>query len=193
MVVTEQLSADDKVLQALELSRQGFTRQEIADTLYTSPDKKNRLSGLRKLMGRKGYSWDEHLHTYVLLENKQEQTKVLETTNKSEPEQTQTKHNKVMSPVSTNINKQEQTLTSEDIEVLKEIIKLFKTSPEDIQSVLTLNSSELSFTDFTGALQGSTIQLHQEVWDGLDDFCKKHKVSKKVAVNEAIWEFLKKY
>ena len=53
-----------------------------------------------------------------------------------------------------------------------------------------IETPALEFKEFTGALQGSTIQLHNEVWEALNTFCEKRKVSKKVVVNGAINRFV---
>lgn len=65
--MSEQLSAVEKIIQVLYLSKQGLTRQEIANQLYPSSDSKACLGGLRKLMKRKGYVWDDELGTYSRL------------------------------------------------------------------------------------------------------------------------------
>ena len=193
------LSPADKVLKALELSQKGYTRQQIADVLYDTANPKNRLGAIRKLMARNGYVWNETDNIYVK-DNKQEQT----TTNNSKGVTTVTKTNNVTKQTQTSSNKQQPTLpfTEEEIIVLKELV-LLKSDLEEFRGALQ-GSGEVSiaqpglevpmdFTKFTGLLQGTTLQLHREVWEGLDDFCKKHKVSKKAVVNEAIWDFLQKW
>lgn len=44
----------------------------------------------------------------------------------------------------------------------------------------------MEFTAFEGVLQSSTLQLYEEVWNGLEEFKKTSGLSKKIIVNEAI-------
>lgn len=189
------LTADVKVLKALELSHQGYTRQQIADSLYDTANPKNRLGAIRKLMARNGYVWSDTDNTYVL-STKQEQTEL---------------NNKVTTPVrhvkkqtQTSPNKQQGalTLTQEEILELRDMLVLFRSHLNghigDFVAVGDATFREpaeapIPFTKFKGLLQGTTIQLHTEVWEGLDAFCKQNKLSKKAVVNESIWDFLKKW
>lgn len=208
------LSPEEKVAKAIELGKQGLTRQEIADTLYSSPDKKNRLGGLRKLMARKGYVWDEEQSIYVVMEsdtrlhNKQQETepsrKVVQTNNNKQ-HQYETNSNKEKQPVTDKQVKhttdimltdavQGPFLTKEDRVLLQELLKVLREQSGASEGHVEASSStDVGFTDFTGYLHGSTMQLYSEVWNGLDEYCKKHRVSKKAVVNQAIWDYLKKW
>lgn len=199
----QQLSPDDKVIQALKLAKQGLTRQEIADMLYSSPDKTTRLNGLRKLMARNGYVWDDEQNVYVVLENKtvlsnkqQESDKLHKVLQTNSNKQKQSATNKqVTQPVSTVCTEevQEAFLTGEDRVLLQELLNALREQSGAFEGHTEETPLHLVFTEFEGYLHSSTMQLHSEVWEGLELFHKKHRVSKKVIVNEAIWDFLKKW
>ena len=194
------LDPNEKVLKTLELIQKGYSKSEVAIALYDTANPKNRLGALRKLMKRHNYVWNDMEKTYVLLNNKQEQT----TTNRVVP-----------APIRKGVSLKQQTrtmqneqdtstiLTSEDVRALKELVVLYKSDLEGLRGSFASQAetsiteavldAPLAFTKFQGLLQGTTIQLHSEVWNSLNDFCNEHKVSKKVVVNEAIWDFLKKY
>ena len=179
------LSVEEKVQKAIELSKQGLTRQEIADILYTSSDNKTRLGGLRKLMKRWGYIWSELNNEYVAEQETVAQLEVTATTVHNEQ------------PVEEPVEPPTDVLTQKDIMELKELLTLIKGTAGGLTGVLSgtgtiLSESPISFTEFTGEVQGTTMQLHEEVWTALDAFCKQTKFSKKLIINEAIWDFLKK-
>lgn len=202
-----QLTAKDKVLKALELSSHGLSRKEVSSLLYDSKEPKTRLAGLRKLMGRYGYVFDDKVNQYVLSEgvslpNKEPQTKINKqeqtNTNKQEPttinkEQTNTNNPVVKQRKST--LKPIDSLTQEDVVALKGMIQEFaslKASLEGAKEASGAMESPMTYSTFTGALQSTTLQLYDEVWDALNEFCDTHKVTKKVVVNQAIFDFLRK-
>lgn len=182
---------------ALDLAKQGITRQEIAIRLYPSSEKKSGLSGLRKLMERRGYVWNEKDSNYQLIadsikfNNKQEvEEKIIIPNNTAES---------VPMKPSELVSSQEidrVNLSVEDRSLLQELIKALTKQSEAFEGHVgerELNPLNEGFTDFESHLYNSSMQLHSEVKHELDDFCKKYKVSKKVVVNEAIWQFLKKW
>lgn len=201
------LSPEDKILKALELSSQGLSRKEVSSLLYNTKGDKNRLGALRKHMQRHNYVWDDKVNQYVLSEgvslpNKEPQTKINKqkqtSTNKQEPttiNKEQTKTNKPVVKQRKSTLKPIDSLTQEDVVALKGMIQEFaslKASLEGEKEVSGAMESPLTYSTFTGALQSTTLQLHSEVWDALDDFCGTHKVTKKAVVNQAIFDFLRK-
>lgn len=134
---------------------------------------------LRKRLKRGGYHYNKDTHSYVLV-TATEGTGPVDVQHPTR--------------VTTNKNKQDNDLqlTKADIVALKKLISI-SNDLVDLKEALQKKpdvGSTLEFTEFTGLLQGSTLQLHKEVWEALDGFCKKHKVSKKAVVNQALWEFL---
>lgn len=186
------LSVEAKVQQALELSTQGLTRQEIADVLYTSSDKKTRLGGLRKLMGRWGYVWNTSTNVYVLseeIEANSQVTATIPTVHKELP---------VEESAELPVESATEVLTRVEIMEIKELLMLIKGTAGGLTGALrgtgTIPSEiSLDLTEFTEEVQATTMQLHGEVWTALDAYCKRTKFSKKEIVNEAIWDFLKKW
>lgn len=182
------LTADQKVQKVLELVQEGYSRRDISTMLYNTAKPNDGLNSLRKLMISRGFAWDKEANTYVDT-NKQKQTATNEI---PVPE---------VSPEARSDEQKAPVLTGEEILALKELVA-FKSELEGFREALqsptqagigNVVESPLEFTKFRGLLQGTTLQLHSEVWEALDGFCKKYKVSKKAVVNEAIWDFLKKW
>lgn len=149
----------------------------------------------RKKLNRGGYVYDKELNKYMYApkpqEEKEEKIKEPITienkpvqTNKHDVEQTKT-------------NKEEGVFTPQNFEEfmtlqkdLKALLETFKSSG----TVINLEPhQEPTYSDFRGVLQGTTLQLYKEVWDALEAFIQANKLTKKVVVNQAIWEFIQKY
>lgn len=171
------LSVDEKIKKAIVLSSQGVSRQAIADELYNSKDNKSRLRSLRELMRNNGYRWDENSHSYISVDtNKQEQTKINKN-NEGTNKQEETKTNK--------------GLSDEDIAMLNEILVLYRSNQISMaETTATTQTTEL--VDFKGVLKSTTLQLYKGVWDLLDEYAHKSKLSKKTIVNNAIWDYINK-
>lgn len=178
-----ELDAEQKFQKVWELLEQGVDRNTIAEQLYTAEKSRDRMDSLRRLMGNQGYIWDRKANQYI---QKNTNKNVSEQTNKVEQKQTKPK---------------EQGLSDKEIKELRELI-VIKSDLEailgkfkDIRDIIPNIEEETlqeEYTEFQGVLKASTLQLHMEVWELLDDYCKKNKVSKKVVVNQAIWNFLNK-
>lgn len=190
-----QLTAKDKVLKSLELSSQGLSRKEVSSLLYDSKSPNSRISALRKLMDRHGYVFDEQLHHYVALPNKDTSTKTNKqkstSTNKQEPTTT------INKPVGKQRKStlQPDYLTQKDVVALKKIIEEFSSLRDSLEAQKEVSGtmeSPLAYSSFKGSLQPTTLQLYSGVWEDLNAFCEKHKTTKKTVVNQAIFDFLRK-
>jgi len=146
----------------------------------------------RKKLNRANYVYNKELNQYEYAPKiKEEKIK--------EPVTIENKPVEPSKPIikQTKTNKEEGVLTPQNFEEfmalqkdLKALLETFKNSG----TVINLQPhQEPLYSDFKGILQGTTMQLYKEVWDALEEFIQANKLTKKVVVNQAIWEFIQKY
>lgn len=146
----------------------------------------------RKKLYRANYIYNKEINQYEYVPKQQEEKAKEPITIENKPVQIN-KHDVEQ----TKTNKEEGVFTPQNFEEFMALQKDIKALLETFKSngtVINLEpQQEPVYSDFRGILQGTTMQLYKEVWDALEEFINANKVTKKVVVNQAIWEFIQKY
>jgi uncharacterized protein (DUF849 family) len=146
----------------------------------------------RKKLYRSNYIYNKETNQYEYAPKPQEEKK-------KEPVTVENKPIEPSKPIvkQTKTNKEESVLTPQNFQEfmsLQQDIKALLETFKNNGTVINLEPHrEAVYSDFKGILQGTTLQLYKEVWDALEEFIQANKLTKKVVVNQAIWEFIQKY
>lgn len=94
-------------------------------------------------------------------------------------------------------NTSQTLLTIDDLSILKDFVDHIKTYQSTSTALSTLenpllenNEPQVTVPEFNGDVQSTTIKLHVEIRDKLNEYCEINKVTKKDVINQAIWSYL---
>jgi hypothetical protein len=181
------LSLEETVSYVNELLSTGHSTATVERALNLGKDT------LRKRFSRGGFKYHKETNSYVLATAIEgADPKALGTATVQQPKKVSTNKTKQQT-------KQTSLLSVEEVEELRKLVGL----RADLEAFLRAKKAPISnhkevyskdiYSEFKGVLQGTTMQLYHEVWEALDSFVDIHKVSKKVVVNQAIWDFIQRY